>query len=220
MVLNPSAQLQGRTPGAWRAVTREASAPQSCQPFTSTPQTRQQLPCLQLHISAAQMGRQGWILGHALSLPDPHTTLKAAALTSRAGSPRQPLRPRPRAAAPVPAGHRPVPPLQLGQWHWLLVCGCKAQGACQKGFPPRFSPSASFSVAFTDAGLHPLGKHSMSTKGTCILLVPPVSSKDRAPLGRAGALCSNWTSKGKTLIPKMLLNHIKLHPQRQLRSTL
>lgn len=61
--------------------------------------------------------------------------------------------------------------------------------------------------------------NSLSAKGTCILPLPPVSSKDRAPLGRAGALCSSWTSKGKTLIPKMLLNHIKLHPQRQLRST-
>lgn len=184
----------------------EADAPQSFQPSISTPQTCQRIPCLQLHISAAQTGKQGKGPGFlAIPLVPPTRTSDTQARAVRAHLLSSPGR-EPKVASPPLAVRSSSSAcsasscatfaawsMALAAWVWLQ----STEGACQKRFPHRFSPPTSFTVAFSDAGSHPLGKHSVSVKGTCILLAPPAPPKDRGALGRAEALCSNWTSKGK-----------------------
>lgn len=172
--------------------------------------------------SDGEAGKGARILGHALLPPRCRQKTqrpRQAVLTSwaaLAGSPQCPLHRRPRAAAPAPAVRPPVLPWQPGQWHWLPECACRAHRVLvTKGSHPGFPHQL---PVLLPSLIHPLGKHSPSAKVSCILLVPPASPKDRGALGRAQGLCSNWISKGKTLIPKILLNHIQLHPQRQLGS--
>lgn len=155
------------------------------------------------------------------SLPRPQRTLGQGSLLSppgqgaqgslSSGSPAQQLQRLPC-----------VLPCHLGSLVDGIGCLCVAAehtGAGHKGLPPSFPPPTSSTVAFTDARLHPHGKHSVSVKGACAELVPPTSPEDRGALGRPEALWSSWTSKSKALIPKMLLNHIQVCPQRQLRTT-
>lgn len=196
----------------------ETNAPQSCQPSISTPQTRRIPASSCTFLQLRWGGRDAW--PPPSSLPGPQRTLRPRqpVLTSWAGSPGQRLHRRPCAAAPVPAPRPPAPPWQPGRWHWLPVCGCRAQrGLVKKGSLPGFLHQLPLLLHSLMLDCIPSGN---TVKETHISLGPPASPKDRGALGRAEALCSNWTSKGKTLIPKMLLNHIQLHPQRQLRTTL
>lgn len=103
-----------------------------------------------------------------------------------------------------------------------LRVAAKHEGrACEKGFPLEFSPPASFTVVFSNAGSHPLGKRSVFEKGTHILLVPPASlPRVEEHQGEADAACSNWPPMGQTLTPKMLLKHTQHHLQRQTRTDL
>lgn len=129
----------------------EANAPQSCRPSVSTPQTHQRIPGLQLHISAAQMGRQGFLAIPLLPPRSTQGTQAKAACAHLLG--REPRAASPPAAARSSSSACPASSCAtLAAWSMALAACVwlqSTEGAGQKGFPPRFPPPTSFTVAFT-----------------------------------------------------------------------